>query len=258
MIPPDTAMEMWLAIDQAHGQNRNRMNGRERVMRYGKSAIFAAACVAIGSIGALPVFAADPSGGSETVMQLKGTDGKPFEIHVPAANGKPQTVEGLDDLFTVFVDYCLEAFPDDAVVAAKAKSGAHPEMTPEELDSILHGDPGRGWVVRLNHSAIAVTVEQPPSHSCGARAVLRTEPDISLKTATYVGLWGFGQSPPETLLPGPVQSRTTGNVVQTMQPFVLVGSDKRPVEQIGAYFTHDPDSEQVQLRLVRMRGNNPH
>ena len=50
----------------------------------------------------------------------------------------------------------------------------------------------------------------------------------------------------------------TGNVVQTLQPFVLVGPDKRPIEQIGAYFAHDPKSQQVQLRLVRMRGNNPH
>jgi hypothetical protein len=227
-------------------------------MHYRKSAILGAACFAVGCVNPLPAFSADQPAGGGMVMQLKGKDGKPFEIHVPAANGKPQNVEGLDDLFAVFVDFCLDAFPDDAAVAAKARSGAHPELDAEQLSAILHGDPGRGWVVRLNHSAITVTVGQPPYHSCGVGAVLRTEPDIGLKTATYVGLWGFGQSPSETLLPGPVQSSTTGNVVQTMQPFILAGPDKRPIEQIGAYFAHDPNSEQVQLRLVRMRGNNPH
>jgi hypothetical protein len=221
----------------------------------------AAVCFAIGCMNAPAAFAAsgtDQPSGNGMVMQFKGKDGSAFEIHVPAPNGKPQNVEGLDDLFNVFVNFCLEAFPDDAAVEAKVKSGAHPELDREELNSILHGDPGRGWVVRLNHSAITLTVEQPPYHSCGVRAVLPTEPDIGLKTATYVGLWGFSQSPPETLLPGAVQSHMTGNVVQTLQPFVLVGPDKRPIEQIGAYFAHDPKSQQVQLRLVRMRGNNPH
>jgi hypothetical protein len=234
------------------------MNARGKIMRYRMSAVLTAACLAVVGTNLPPASAADQPGSGGMVMRLDGKDGKSYEIHVPAPNGKPQNVEGLDDLFSVFLDFCLEAFPDDAAVAAKAKSGAHPELSPEQLNSILHGDPGRGWVVRLNHSAVTLTVEQPPYHSCGVRAALRTEPDIGLKTATYVGLWGFGQSPPETLLPGPAQSHMTGSVMQTMQPFVLVGPDRRPIEQIGAYFAHDPNSEQVQLRLVRMRGNNPH
>ena len=227
-------------------------------MGYRMSAALAAACFAIGCANSPSALAADQPGSGGIVMQLKGKDGKPYEIHVPAPNGKPQNVQGLDDLFAVFVNFCLEAFPDDAAVEAKVKSGAHPELDPDQLNSILHGDPGRGWVVRLNHSAIMLTVEQSPSHSCGARAVLPTEPDIGLKTATYVGLWGFSQSPTETLLPGPAQSHTIGNILQTLQSFILVGPDKRPIERIGAYFAHELNSQQVQLRLVRMRGDNPH
>jgi hypothetical protein len=113
-------------------------------------------------------------------------------------------------------------------------------------------------VVRINHSAITLTVKQPPDHSCGVRGFLPTEPDIGIKAATYVGLWGFTQSPAETLVPGPEQSFPAGNVTQTAQPFTLVGPDKRPIEQIAAYFIHDLNSQQVELRLVRMRGSNPH
>lgn len=227
-------------------------------MRYWTSAVFAAACFAAVGMSPSPALAVDQLGGDGLVMQLKGKDGKPYEIHLPAPNGKPQNVQGLDDLFSVFVNFCLEAFPDDAAVEAKVKSGAHPELDQDQLSSILHGDPGRGWVVRLNHSAIMLTVEQPPEHACGVRATLPTEPDIGIKTATYVGLWGFSQSPPETLLPGPAQSHTAGNILQTLESFVLVGPDKRPIERIAAYFAHELNSQQVQLRLVRMRGNNPH
>jgi len=229
-------------------------------MRYGVSALLTALCFAVGSANAPPASGAttttDKSGGM--VMQLKGKDGKSFEIHVPPPNGKPQTVPGLDDLFGVFMDYCLEAFPDDAAVEAKAKAGAHQALEGEELNAVLHGDPGEGWVVRINHSAITVTVEHPPYHSCGVQAILPTEPDIGMKAATFIGLWGFTQTPPETLVPAPMQSRAAGGSVQTLQPFVLVGPDKQPIEQIGAFFGHDPNSQQVKLRLVRMRGNNPH
>lgn len=225
-------------------------------MHYRISAVLAAACLAVVGMSSRPAAAADQPGNGAMVMQLKGKDGKSFEIHVPAPNGKPQNVEGLDDLFNVFMNFCLEAFPDDAAVEAKVKAGAHPELAPEDLNSVLHGDPGQGWVVRLNHSAIMLTVERPPYHACGVRAVLPKEPDIGLKVATYLGLWGFSQSPPETMLPEPAQSRTIGAIVQTLLPFVLVGPDKRPIEQIGAYFAHDPNNQQVQLRLVRMRGDD--
>jgi len=227
-------------------------------MRYRMPTVLAFVCFAIVGMVAPSAFAADQPGNGAIVMKLKGKDGKSFEIHVPAPNGKPQNVAGLDDLFAVFVSFCLDAFPDDAAVEAKVKSGAHPELDADELNTILHGDPGRGWIVRLNHSAIALTVGQPPAHACGVRATLPTEPDIGLKTATYVGLWGFSQSPPETLLPGKPQSSMAGTVAQTLQSFILVGPDKRPIERIGAYFARELDSAQVQLRLVRMRGNNPH
>jgi hypothetical protein len=228
------------------------------IMRYGVSALLTALCFAVGSAHAPAASGAtrtDKSGGM--VMKLKGKDGKSFEIHVPAPNGKPQSVPGLDDLFGVFMDYCLEAFPNDAAVEAKAKAGAHQVLEGEDLNTVLHGDPGQGWVVRLNHSAITVTVEDPPYHSCGVQAILPTEPDIGMKAATFIGLWGLTQMPAETLVPQPLQTRSAGGGTQTLHPFVFLGPDKKPVEQIGAYIGHEPSSQQVKLRLVRMRGSNP-
>jgi hypothetical protein len=224
-------------------------------MRYWVSAAATAACLAFGC--SPQVEAASSTGNTgDMVVQMKTKDGKDFDIHLPPPNGKPRDVKGVEDLFQTFTAFCLEAFPDDTAVAAKIKAGAHEALSSDDLADLLHGDAGQGWVVRLNHSAITLTLQSQPSHACGARAFLPIEPDIGLTAATYIGLWGFTQSPPETLLPGPVTRGATAT--QTMQTFILAGPDKRPVEQIAAYFTHEPDSAQVQLRLVRMRGNNLH
>jgi hypothetical protein len=221
-------------------------------MRYWVPAVAIAACLVLGF--GQPIEAGNSSGG-DMVVQLKTSDGNAFDIHLPPPNGKPQDVKGMDDLFQTFTSFCLEAFPDDAAVAAKIKAGAHAALPAEDLADLLHGDAGQGWIVRLNHSAITLTVQRSPSPSCGARGFLPAEPDIGITAATYIGLWGFTQSPPETLLPGPVTRGATD--AQTMQTFVLAGPDKRPVERIAAYFTHDPDSQQVELRLMRIRENNP-
>ena len=219
-------------------------------MRYWVSAVTIAACLVLG--GASPA-AADTG---DMVVQLKTKDGKAFDIHVPPPNGKPQVVKGMDDLFQTFTAFCLEAFPSDAAVATKIKAGAHEALSAEDLADLLHGEAGQGWIVRLNHSAITLTVQHSTDHSCGARAFLSTEPDIGLTAATYIGLWGFTQSPPETLLPGPM-TQDAGNGMQTTQTFILAGPDKRPVERIAAYFTHDPKSAEVELRLIRIRENDP-
>jgi len=197
--------------------------------------------------------------GGDMVVQMKAKDGKAFDIHLPPPNGKPQDVKGMDDLFRTFTVFCLEAFPNDAAVAAKIKAGAYEALPAEDLVDLLHGDAGQGWVVRLNHSAITLTLQRAADHSCAARAFLPTEPDIGITAATYIGLWGFTQSPPETLLPGPTtQDAGDGTqTTQTTQTFILAGPDKRPVERIAAYFTHDPKSTQVELRLMRIRGNDP-
>jgi len=223
-------------------------------MRFGIPAILAAVCLLAGS--AQGGAATDRAPGGEMVVQLKTKGGKAFDIHLPPPNGKPQDVKGMDDLFQTFTAFCLEAFPNDAAVAAKIKAGAHEKLSAEDLADLLHGDAGQGWVVRLNHSAITLTVQRSASYSCGARAFLPAEPDIGITAATYIGLWGFTQSPPETLLPGPM-TQDADNGTQTTQTFVLAGPDKRPVERIAAYFTHDPDGPHVELRLMRIRGNDP-
>lgn len=217
------------------------------------SALAVTACLVMGCGG--QAVAEGSASAGDMVVQMKMKDGRAFDIHLPPPNGKPQDVKGVDDLFQTFTAFCLEAFPNDAAVTAKIKAGAHAALPAEDLADLFHGDAGQGWIVRLNHSAITLTLQHAPSHACGARGFLPIEPDIGLTAATYIGLWGFTQSPPETMLPGPV---TRGeNDTQTMQTFILTGPDKRPLERIAAYFTHEPNSQQVQLRLVRMRGDHP-
>ena len=231
-------------------------------MRYGMSAILAAACLVAGCAKTPPAGApastasVDRAGGGMT-MQLNTKDGRSFDIHVPPPSGKPTDVKGVDALFDTFMEFCLEAFPDDAALATKAKDQGVRPLTAEEVSAILRGDPGEGWELHAKGSVIRLILERPPFHSCSVRALLPTEPDIGMTMATFVGLWGFTQSPQETMVPGAMQSFSTGNVVQTEQPFALIGPDKKPIEQVGAYLTHYPNSDQVELQLVRMRGNNP-
>jgi len=225
------------------------------------SAALAAACLVAGCAKTPP---AGPSASTATVdhgggmtMQLNAKDGRTFDIRLPPPNGKPQDVKGVGELFEAFTQFCLDTFPDDAALATKAKDQGVRPMTAEEVGAILRGDPGEGWELHVKGTAIKLILERPPFHSCGVRALLPTEPDIGMTMATFVGLWGFTQSPQETLVPGTPQNFNNGTVVQTAQPFALVGPDKRLVEQVGAYFTHYPNTDQVELRLVRMRGNNP-
>jgi hypothetical protein len=220
-------------------------------MRFGVAVVLVAACVVAGCAKGLATdgAASERAAGDGMVVQLKTKDGNALDIHLPPPNGKPTDVKGVDELFQTFTTFCLEAFPNDDAVAAKVKAGAHEPLTAEDLAEVLHGESGEGWVVRLNHSAITLTVQHSASHACGARAFLPAEPDIGITAATYIGLWGFTQSPPETFLPG----RVTADGPQTVESFTLAGPDKRPVEEIAAYFTHDPNSQQVELRLVRIR-----
>ena len=82
----------------------------------------------------------------------------------------------------LFDRICVKAFPgDDAVAAMMTNLGAVP-MTPEQVKSYLHANPGRGWVIVDGDGKFTVTVEAPPFHACGVR---RSTPDGFADLAPY-------------------------------------------------------------------------
>jgi hypothetical protein len=178
-------------------------------------------------------------------------------LAIPPPNGQPVDVKGVSELVDTFLDLCLNVFPDDDAVAAKAKAAGHAPLSDEQVRQFLHNDPGRGWVVRRDDMVLAVTIELPPFHSCAVRTMVEIEPDIAMVTALAAGGWGLKQVPVETLVPGPSQTLPGDGLAQTAYQFLMLGPDNRPVELVGAYLTRYSSKEAVEVRLVRMRGNNP-
>lgn len=74
-----------------------------------------------------------------------------------------------DELAELFSTFCLDAFPAEAILA-KAAGGRHGvAMTPDQVKSLLHDDPGRGWMLRTSQALYGVTVEYPPYSACAVR-----------------------------------------------------------------------------------------
>ncbi len=73
------------------------------------------------------------------------------------------------NLATLFTEFCVKAFPDGAALEARMRDRGAIAMTPEQVKGILHDDPGRGWIVRLEGHGFLVTEEAPPFHACSVR-----------------------------------------------------------------------------------------
>ena len=178
-------------------------------------------------------------------------------LTLPPSNGKPVDVQGISELVGTFLGLCLNVFPDDEAVAAKVETEGHAPLSDQQLRLFLHDDPGRGWLVRRGDMTLVLTVELPPFHSCTVRGMLPTEPDIAMSAALAAGTWGLNQTPVETLALVTPRSLAGDGMTQTVYRFAMLGPDKQPIELVGAYLTRFSDGEAVEVRLVRMRGNNP-
>jgi hypothetical protein len=69
-------------------------------------------------------------------------------------------------LFTVA---CVRAFPDASAVGTVAQESHYLAMTPEEVRTYLHRDPGQGWFLHTPLGGYAITVEDPPVRACAVR-----------------------------------------------------------------------------------------
>jgi len=194
--------------------------------------------------------------GGAIVVTAEGTS-QSIRIPVPAQNGKPTDVKGVAELIRVFDDMCLNSFPDDGAVAAKAQAAGYAALTDAQVRVFLHSDPGRGWDVRVKDQVMALTIELPPFHSCAVRSMLPTDADVGWATAIPLGLWAASRTPVQTVLVLPFRTITANGVVQDDQGYILIGPNKKKVEVFGAYIQHFANSPQVELRFVRMRGDDP-
>jgi len=210
-------------------------------------------------IAVLALIAADgkPSwGAGGTEMVIKQKDGTSLTVPLPTPNGKPEDVVGVKALTGTFLSFCLDAFPDDHAVSAKADQEGFREMAEEQAQSFLKNDMGRVWARRIKDNVVVVSVAQPPSHACAVRTILPTEPDMTRMTALAVGLWASQLSPPERLVTRPHERVDTGGgATEDADRFDLLDSEGRSVESALIYTVHSPGKEEVEVRLARTRGD---
>jgi len=192
-------------------------------------------------------------------MVIKQKDGTSLTIPLPSPNGKPEKVAGVSELTGAFLSFCLDAFPDDHAVSAKADQEGFHELSDEQVQSFLKNDRGRGWARRVKDNVVVVSVEKPPVHSCTVRTLIPAEPDMARMTALAVGLWASQLSPPERLVPR-ARTRTTaaGGVQEDADRFDLLDRAGHLVETAAIYIAHQLGKEEVEVRLVRMRGDTQH
>lgn len=161
-------------------------------------------------------------------------------------------------LLGLFDRFCLDEFPDDALLAAGAASFGWTPLDPARLRNFLHDDPGRGWQHQEVSGNYVLTLELPPFHSCTVRKVFAGMPDVAGVLASRFAAWGAQHRPEERMTAEPVQQMPTAKpLAQTVHLFTMRAPDGRAIEQLGAFVATYANSPVVEIRLVRMRGNNP-
>jgi hypothetical protein len=77
----------------------------------------------------------------------------------------------LAEMVELYDSICLRAFPDDAAAVRELDRRNAAPMSGPQLHTMLHDDPGRGWTVAGRTGRFSVTIEAPPFHACGVRAL---------------------------------------------------------------------------------------
>ena len=87
-----------------------------------------------------------------------------------------------------FSNICLDTFPDSAGVdAAVAQKSAVP-LTQDQVKVGLHGDAGKGWLLKGSSADFTILITTAPVRSCAVRL---TTNGLFTPGATYSALEGF-------------------------------------------------------------------
>lgn len=139
------------------------------------------------------------------------------------------------EFVTLFSTYCLKQFPDDEALAEQAARDGHRPLTPAEVGSFLHVDPGVGWMIAAQETSYVLTVEVPPYHSCALRRYSDTPLDGALfieAARSFAALSGHKLAPPLA------RQRDIGNgIVSSGIYFQELDEKDRPLSEAFMFFT---------------------
>jgi hypothetical protein len=160
-----------------------------------------------------------------------------------AAGARAQDGDGKDgasapvsaEFVSLFSSYCLHQFPDDKAVTAQAMGEGRRPLTPAEVGSFLHVDPGVGWMIAGQETSYVLTVQVPPYHACA----LRRYSDTPLDGAPFIeAARGFAALSGHRLgAPLTRQRDIGGGIISSGTYFQELDDKDRPLSEAYMFFT---------------------
>ena len=151
-----------------------------------------------------------------------------------AAVAQDQPVAPVPDEFVrLFSGYCLGKFPDDTALADKARADHREPLTPAQVQSYLHADPGVGWLVG-DDGKYVLTIEQPPFHAC---AIRRYVPQVLDSKALFAAASDFLAPSGRKLGPLQTTQRQIGpGIVSSGMLMQVIGASGQPSTEAYMFF----------------------
>lgn len=147
------------------------------------------------------------------------------------APSTPVSAEFVD----LFSSYCLHQFPDDGAVRAQATGEGQRPLSPAEVGSFLHVDPGTGWMIAGHETSYVLTVQVPPYHACA----LRRYSDVPLDGTPFIdAAKQFAALTGHKLAPPLMRQRDIGNGIVSSGIYFQELDDKdKPLSEAFMFFT---------------------
>jgi hypothetical protein len=112
----------------------------------------------------------------------------------PIASAQQDRASQTQAEFTeLFASVCLMKFPDAGAVSLYASAKGFTVMPEARLRAMLGTDPGAGWLYETPLGTYAVTIEQPPLHTCAIRRRFDKPVDIRTPMGMVLTLWAGSQ-----------------------------------------------------------------
>jgi hypothetical protein len=153
----------------------------------------------------------------------------------------------------LFASFCLMKFPDAAAADYYAHAKGMKPMPQDRLQHMLGKDPGTGWLYDGGFGTYAVTIENPPYHTCAIRKRFNKLPDIKTAFGTLLKLWSATQHTGTITERPPKEMEIEGRKSKAYL-WELAGSGSADKENFMALVT-PISGEAPEIRLTRMLGN---
>lgn len=155
------------------------------------------------------------------------------------------------DLLHVFLDPCVEKFPDDEAVDRYATAHGMTPMSASEVSALLGKDPGIGWTHQDESRTYWLTIEKPPYHACAVRTTFGQKP-LALRSylALQLGLMVSVSRNGDWLQEQAPQTMELAGLPTNLYTFLRFNAAGQPIEQYIVLIAERPEGT-FPTRIVR-------